>query len=69
MTAGFLHGGLFHIVMNSWVLCDLGAAIERFFGNLPDAGQIYFVSNVTGFLASSFWIPGFRSAPRRRYLV
>src|ERR1700721_2178211 len=24
VTAGFLHGGWFHILMNSWVLYDLG---------------------------------------------
>ena len=25
ITAGFLHGGILHILMNSWVLFDLGA--------------------------------------------
>src|ERR1035441_1927833 len=29
VTAGFLHGGLFHILMNSWVLFDLGAQVEE----------------------------------------
>src|SRR5262245_26942106 len=27
VTAGFLHGGLMHILMNSWALFDLGAAV------------------------------------------
>src|SRR5690349_16120203 len=27
VTAGFLHGGIFHILMNSWVLFDLGAEV------------------------------------------
>src|SRR5262245_33264752 len=29
VTAGFLHGGLLHILMNSWVLFDLGAQVEE----------------------------------------
>ena len=32
VTAGFLHGGLFHILMNSWVLFDLGPQVEQLFG-------------------------------------
>ena len=28
ITAGFLHGGILHILMNSWVLFDLGAEVE-----------------------------------------
>src|ERR1700712_6040196 len=29
VTAGFLHGGWMHILMNSWVLYDLGAQVEQ----------------------------------------
>ena len=37
VTAGFLHGGLLHIVMNSWVLFDLGAQVEEVLrGQPPD---------------------------------
>ena len=32
VTAGFLHGGVFHILMNSWVLLDLGSHAEAIFG-------------------------------------
>jgi rhomboid protease GluP len=32
VTAGFLHGGLMHILMNSWVLFDLGATVEEVYG-------------------------------------
>jgi rhomboid protease GluP len=56
ITAGFLHGGMLHILMNSWVLFDLGAQVEEVFGTsrmIP----IYFVSTVAGFLASTFWSP------------
>ncbi len=57
ITAGFLHGGLLHILMNSWVLFDLGTAVEQFYGTRRML-VIYFVSNVTGFLTSTFWSSG-----------
>ncbi len=54
VTAGFLHGNLIHILMNSWVLFDLGAEVEQIY----DTSRLiifYFVSTVTGFLASSLF--------------
>jgi rhomboid protease GluP len=57
ITAGFLHGGLFHIAMNSWVLYDLGAQIEENFGT-PRYLLIYLVATVTGFYGSYIWNPG-----------
>ena len=57
ITAGFLHGGMFHILMNSWVLFDLGTNVEQFYGTSRML-VIYFVSTITGFLASMFWNPG-----------
>jgi hypothetical protein len=54
VTAGFLHGGLIHIAMNSWVLFDLGAQIEEVFGP-SRLIVIYFCATVGGFLASTFW--------------
>jgi len=56
ITAGFLHGGVLHILMNSWVLFDVGAQIEEAYG-IPRYLVIYFVSNITGFLASLIWSP------------
>jgi rhomboid protease GluP len=53
VTAGFLHGGLLHILMNSWVLFDLGAQVEEIFGGARML-VIYFVSTITGFLVSAF---------------
>ncbi len=32
ITAGFLHGSILHILMNSWVLLDLGAEVETLYG-------------------------------------
>jgi rhomboid protease GluP len=54
--AGFLHGGLFHILMNSWVLFDLGAQTEESYGTSRYL-TIYFVATVAGFLNSLFWNP------------
>jgi rhomboid protease GluP len=56
VTAGFLHGGLFHILMNSWVLFDLGAQVEEVYGQRRFI-VIYFVSTIAGFLASTLWSP------------
>jgi rhomboid protease GluP len=54
ITAGFLHGGILHILMNSWVIFDLGAQVEEFFGTSRYL-VLYFLSNIGGFLASSYW--------------
>jgi rhomboid protease GluP len=51
VTAGFLHGGIIHILMNSWVLFDLGAQTEEFFGTSRML-VIYFAATVVGFYAS-----------------
>lgn len=56
VTAGFLHGGLFHLLMNSWVLFDLGAQVEEIFGQRRLI-VIYFVSTIAGFIASTLWSP------------
>ena len=56
VTAGFLHGGVFHILMNSWVLFDLGMMAERTFGTSRFL-VIYFVSSIFGFIASMYWSP------------
>jgi rhomboid protease GluP len=56
VTAGFLHGGLLHILMNSWVLFDLGAQVEEIYG-AARMWVIYFVSSVFGFYISALWNP------------
>jgi rhomboid protease GluP len=56
VTAGFLHGGILHILMNSWVLFDLGAQVEELYGGARMLA-IYFVASVVGFYASSVWAP------------
>jgi len=56
VTAGFLHGGILHILMNMWVLFDLGAQTEEMYGTSRYLA-IYLAATVTGFLASFFWAP------------
>jgi rhomboid protease GluP len=56
ITAGFLHGGLFHILMNSWALFDLGTQAEETYGTSRYL-VIYFITTITGFLASFYWTP------------
>ena len=56
ITAAYLHGGLLHILMNSWVLFDLGPQVNQAFGT-PRFLTIYTVSSVTGYLASLYWSP------------
>jgi len=52
VTAGFLHGGWLHILMNSWVLYDLGAQVEQVYAT-PRFLVIYFVGTVGGFYLSA----------------
>jgi len=56
ITAGFLHGGLFHILMNSWALYDLGAQVEQTYGTARFL-VLYIVSCAAGFWASLWWSP------------
>ncbi len=56
MTAGYLHGGLLHILMNMWVLFDLGAQVEETYGGSRYI-VMYSVANVTGFLTSFYLLP------------
>lgn len=56
ITAGFLHQGIMHILMNSWVLFDLGVVVEEAYGTARYL-VIYFISTITGYLASVWWAP------------
>jgi rhomboid protease GluP len=54
VTAGFLHGGFFHILMNGWVLMDLGAQVELDYGPARMI-VLYVVTTIAGFAASTWW--------------
>ncbi len=56
VTAGFLHGGILHILMNMWVLFDLGVQVEEVYGTSRYL-VIYLATTVAGFLASTYWSP------------
>ena len=56
ITAGFLHGGWLHILMNSWVLFDLGAEVEAAYGTSRML-IFYFVSTAAGFTLSALRSP------------
>jgi rhomboid protease GluP len=56
ITAGFLHGGVMHILMNSWVLFDLGAEVEAAYGTARML-IFYFAATVCGFALSTWWSP------------
>jgi rhomboid protease GluP len=56
VTAGFLHGGWVHILMNSWVLYDLGAQVEQVYGT-PRFLVVYFAGTVGGFYLSAVASP------------
>lgn len=56
ITAGFLHGGFWHIAMNSWALWILVTEVEQFYGT-SRLVCVYIFSTFTGFLASLWWSP------------
>ncbi len=54
ITAGFLHGGVLHILMNSWALFDLGQQVEEAFGQARMIA-IYIAATFGGFYLSAIW--------------
>lgn len=50
----FLHAGLLHIGMNTWVLLDLGPPLEDLYGSARYL-FIYVATGVLGFVASTGW--------------
>ena len=56
ITAGFLHGGFWHIAMNSWALFILVTEVEQFYGT-SRLLFAYVFSTFTGFFCSLLWSP------------
>jgi rhomboid protease GluP len=56
ITAGFLHGGFWHIAMNAWALFVLVTEVEQFYGTARLV-VTYVFATLTGFLASYLWAP------------
>src|SRR5436190_5591939 len=63
LSAGWLHGGILHILFNMMLLRQLGPTTSEFYGSSRMA-IIYTIAGVTGFLASTLagtlvFLPGF----------
>lgn len=56
ITAGFIHGGFFHIAFNMWALWSLGQLSEKLFGSWVTAA-VYLLTGVGGALLSIFVHP------------
>lgn len=56
ITYAFLHGNLFHILMNMFILFDVGPLVEKIFGTRRFL-FIYFFSAIIAALNSLFWRP------------
>jgi rhomboid protease GluP len=56
ITAGYLHGGLMHIFMNSFALLDLGRQVEMYYG-VRRMIVIFTLSTIGGFYFSTVWTP------------
>jgi len=56
LTPIFLHGSLLHLGMNSWVLYDLGPAVEGLYGRQKFL-VLYVVTGVAGNVLSYWWHP------------
>jgi rhomboid protease GluP len=56
VTAGFLHGGLMHILMNMWGLFYVGLQVDEIYGTSRYI-VFYLVTSAGGFLASAWWSP------------
>lgn len=54
ITAGFLHGGVFHILMNSWAMLDLSRQVEELYGSWRLI-VFYIVGTIGGFVASTYF--------------
>jgi len=50
----FLHADFLHIGMNTWVLLDLGPAVEELYGSARYF-FLYITTGVLGFVASTLW--------------
>ncbi len=50
----FLHGGILHILMNTWVLMDLGPQIEEVYGSARYL-FLYVATGIFSFVVSSAW--------------
>lgn len=56
LSSMFIHFGVLHLLLNMWVLWDIGRLVERLYGNLRFL-LIYLASGLTGSVLTIFWDP------------
>jgi membrane associated rhomboid family serine protease len=56
VTPVFLHGGILHLAMNTWVLLDLGPGVEGLYGR-SKFWVMYVLCGIGGAVASYVWSP------------
>jgi rhomboid protease GluP len=61
LTSMFIHFGLLHLLLNMWVLWDIGRLVERLHGSARFL-LIYIASGLAGGMFSTFWDPSRNSA-------
>jgi membrane associated rhomboid family serine protease len=57
LSAQFMHGDLFHLLANLWVLLNAGRLARQLFGSTAFV-FVYLASGICGFVASIAWNPG-----------
>ena len=57
LTAGYLHGGIFHIFMNMWVLLTVGPQVEQLYGSARTF-VFFTIATICGFYVSNLWSGG-----------
>jgi membrane associated rhomboid family serine protease len=60
VSSMFLHADWLHLLLNMWVLWNVGRQAERLYGT-PLFAFIYFASGICGSLARTVWEPGVSS--------
>jgi len=60
VSAMFLHGGWLHLLLNMWVLWNVGRLAERLFGSAAFA-FLYFATGICGSLTRIVWEPSIAS--------
>ncbi|HET9862294.1 MAG TPA: rhomboid family intramembrane serine protease [Steroidobacteraceae bacterium] len=60
VTAMFLHGGWLHLLLNMWVLWNVGRLVERVYGSVMFA-FLYFATGICGSLTRIVWEPSIAS--------
>ncbi|MFW5752483.1 MAG: rhomboid family intramembrane serine protease [Planctomycetota bacterium] len=56
LTAPFIHAGIVHLLLNMWILHQVGQLTERLYGRV-DFALVYLAAGISGVAASTTWNP------------